>query len=151
MNRIRTRGQQTGVMLLEALIAILIFSVGILAIVGMQATAVQDQGEAKYRTEAAFLANRVVGQMWGAMGNVQGNVQANLAQFAYAGGGAVPPGIQPWVTTVQTMLPGATAFPPTIAVNADNSVVVTVRWQAPRDKANGAPPHNYQTIAYINL
>jgi type IV pilus assembly protein PilV len=151
MKQIRARNQQTGVMLLEALIAILIFSVGILAIVGMQATAIQDQGEAKYRTEAAFLANRVVGQMWGAVGKTQGAIQANLAPFTYAGGGAVPSGIQPWVTTVQTMLPGATAFPPTIQVNPDNSVVVTVRWQAARDKTNGAPPHRYQAIAYFNL
>jgi type IV pilus assembly protein PilV len=136
MKQIRARNQQTGVMLLEALIAILIFSVGILAIVGMQATAIQDQGEAKYRTEAAFLANRVVGQMWGAVGKTQGAIQANLAPFTYAGGGAVPSG---------------TAFPPTIQVNPDNSVVVTVRWQAARDKTNGAPPHRYQAIAYFNL
>jgi hypothetical protein len=48
-------------------------------------------------------------------------------------------------------LPGATSFPPIIQVNLDNSVVVTVRWQAARDKSNGAQPHSYRTIAYINL
>jgi type IV pilus assembly protein PilV len=151
MNRIRARGQQAGVMLLEALIAILIFSVGILAIVGMQATAVQDLGEAKYRTQAAFLANRVIAQMWGGIGNVAANVQTNLAPYTYGGSGAVPAVISDWVTTVNGSLPGASSFPPIIKVNADNSVVVTVRWQASRDKANGAQPHSYQTIAYINL
>ena len=44
-----SRGRQAGVMLLEAMIAILIFSVGILAIVGMQGTAIQNMSEAKYR------------------------------------------------------------------------------------------------------
>ena len=138
-------------MLLEALIAILIFSVGILAIVGMQATAFQDLGEAKYRTEAAFLANRVIAQMWGSAGNSAGTVQANLTPFAYGGSGAVPAVISAWVTTVNSSLPGATSYPPIIKVNADNSVQITVRWQAARDKGNGAQPHSYQAIAYINL
>jgi type IV pilus assembly protein PilV len=151
MNRIRARGQQAGVMLLEALIAILIFSVGILAIVGMQATAVQDLGEAKYRTQAAFLANRVIAQMWGSIGNNAATVQTNLGPYSYGGSGAVPAAISDWVTTVNGALPGASSYPPIIKVNLDNSVVVTVRWQAARDKANGAQPHSYQTIAYINL
>ena len=151
MYRISARGHQAGVMLLEALIAILIFSVGILAIVGMQATAVQDLGEAKYRTQAAFLANRVISQMWGGMGNAPAGVQANLTPYAYGGSGAVPPVLSDWVSTVNNSLPGATSFPPIIQVNLDNSVMVTVRWQAARDKANGAQPHSYRTIAYINL
>jgi hypothetical protein len=63
----------------------------------------------------------------------------------------VPAAISDWVTTVNGALPGASSYPPIIKVNLDNSVVVTVRWQAARDKANGAQPHSYQTIAYINL
>ena len=38
------RSRQSGVMLLEALIAILIFSLGILGLVGMQASAVRASG-----------------------------------------------------------------------------------------------------------
>ena len=151
MTQIRARRQQAGVMLLEALIAILIFSVGILAIVGMQATAIQDMSEAKYRTEAAFMANRVIAQMWGSIGTDPAQVQAKLAPLSYAGGGAVPAGISDWVSSVQNSLPGSTTYPPTITVNANSSVLVTVRWQAARDKSAGAQPHSYQTIAYINL
>jgi type IV pilus assembly protein PilV len=138
--RTARRSAQRGVMLLEALVAILIFSVGILAIVGMQATAVQDMGEAKYRTDAAFLANQVLAEMWGN--------SSNLASYAYAGG-AVPPALADWVSTVQDRLPGATAFPPTIAIGANNQVTVTVRWQAARDNATGAAPHRFQAVAYI--
>ena len=43
-------------MLLEALIAILIFSMGILALMGMQATAINTVSESKYRSNAGFLA-----------------------------------------------------------------------------------------------
>lgn len=52
--------QQSGVILLEALLAILIFSLGILALVGLQAAAVKQSADAKYRTEAALLANEVI-------------------------------------------------------------------------------------------
>ena len=142
MNPISQRSKQSGVMLLEALIAILIFSLGILAIVGMQATAVQDMGEAKYRSDAAFLGNQILAEMWGN--------SANLASYAYAGSGAAPPQISNWVTAVQARLPGATTFPPIIAVvAATNQVTVTVRWQASRDKSISAPPHQYRAVAYI--
>jgi type IV pilus assembly protein PilV len=55
---------QSGVMLLEALIAILIFSLGILTVVGIQATSVKMAGDAQLRTRAALLADRLVGEMW---------------------------------------------------------------------------------------
>jgi type IV pilus assembly protein PilV len=51
-------------MLLEALIGILIFSLGILSLVALQATSIQLTSDAKYRTDASLLANRLIGQMW---------------------------------------------------------------------------------------
>ena len=51
--------KQSGVMLLEALIAILIFSLGVLGIVGMQASAVKASRDAKYRADAGLLAARL--------------------------------------------------------------------------------------------
>ena len=53
------RHAQSGVMLLEALIAILIFSLGILALIGLQATAISQSTDARYRSEAALLANDI--------------------------------------------------------------------------------------------
>lgn len=137
--------RQAGVMLLEALVAILIFSVGVLAIVGMQATAIQDVGEAKYRSDAAFLANHIIADMWGNSGN--------LAGYAYAGSGSVPALLQNWVNTVQSRLPGVNVASgknlPIVALGANNTVTVTVRWQAARDVSQNAA-HSYQLVAYIN-
>jgi type IV pilus assembly protein PilV len=59
-----TARAQAGVMLLEALIGILIFSLGILSLVALQATSIQLTSDAKYRTDASLLANRLIGQMW---------------------------------------------------------------------------------------
>ena len=73
-----------GVMLIEALIAILIFSIGILAIVGMQGVAIKTVTQSKYRSEAAFLANEVLSQMWADTGN--------LASYDLPAGAPCPPG-----------------------------------------------------------
>jgi type IV pilus assembly protein PilV len=132
-------------MLLEALVAILIFSVGILAIVGMQATAVQDMGEAKYRSDAAFLANQIVADMWGN--------SSNLAAYAYSGSGSVPAQLQSWVNTVQSRLPGVNVAGgnnlPIVAVGANNVITITMRWQPARNAASNTG-HSYQLVAYIN-
>src|SRR5438132_12670673 len=55
--------REGGVMLLEALIAILIFSIGILAVVGLQAVSIKNVTDSKHRTEAAFLPNNLLAQM----------------------------------------------------------------------------------------
>jgi len=64
MNMKRTHTLQTGSVLLEALIAILIFSIGILALIGMQTTAINSVADSKYRSQAGFLANQIIGTMW---------------------------------------------------------------------------------------
>src|SRR2546428_12965622 len=74
--------RENGVMLLEALIAILIFSIGILAVVGLQAVSIRNVTDSKHRTEAAFLANNLLSQMWTDAGK--------FASYAYPGSGGVP-------------------------------------------------------------
>jgi type IV pilus assembly protein PilV len=63
-NDLKCAKKQSGVMLLEALIAILIFSLGIMTVVAMQATSVKLTGDAKYRSDATMVANQLIGQMW---------------------------------------------------------------------------------------
>jgi type IV pilus assembly protein PilV len=58
------RARQSGVALLEALIAILVFSLGILTVIGIQATSIKMASDAQLRTRAALLADRLIGQMW---------------------------------------------------------------------------------------
>jgi type IV pilus assembly protein PilV len=56
--------KQQGVALLEALVAILIFSVGILSLVGMQATARRYATDAEFRSTASYLANQRIADAW---------------------------------------------------------------------------------------
>ena len=55
---------QRGIALVEVLIAILMFSLGILALVGMQSAMAKNVTLSKLRGEASFLANQLIGQMW---------------------------------------------------------------------------------------
>jgi type IV pilus assembly protein PilV len=131
--------RQRGATLLEALIGILIFSIGILALVGMQALAIKHMSDAKYRSDASFFANEIIGQMW--------VNRASLGSYDFPGAGAPPAAISSWVTSIQNALPGVTAAAnlPIITV-AGTTVTVTVRWQLP----GGADVHRHITMAYIN-
>jgi type IV pilus assembly protein PilV len=132
--------KQAGIMLLEALIALLIFSVGILAIVGMQATAFQDMGESKYRTDASFLANQVIADMWST--STTSTITSTTA--------GAPPSPSNWVATVKR-LPGVGLTPHIERDPATNAMTVTVSWQQARDKSVSAPAHSYRAVAYINV
>jgi type IV pilus assembly protein PilV len=69
-----TKRSQTGAILLEALIAIVIFSMGILAVAGLQATMIRNTTDANFRAEAAFIAQQVIGQMWADPKNIDNSV-----------------------------------------------------------------------------
>jgi type IV pilus assembly protein PilV len=64
MNRVNCKQTQSGGFLLEALIGVLIFSFGILGIVGLQAQSLRHTGDAEYRAEATYLANSLISKMW---------------------------------------------------------------------------------------
>jgi len=134
---------QSGMILIEALLAILIFSLGILALVGLQATAIKQSADAKYRTEAALLTNEIIGQMW-----VSDRTTAVLqGNFNSPGGG----NYNNWLARVSGILPGVAAnspTAPTIAIDANGIATVTVFWNAPNEPA-GAPIHSYVAIAQI--
>jgi type IV pilus assembly protein PilV len=136
---------QRGSMLLEGLLSVLIFSVGILSFVGMQAAAVRDTDEAKYRADASFLANQIIGRMW--------TDRANLASYAHRPGGQVctPSGsvsananVSSWLASVVSALPGAIATSQQIVIGPSNLVSVGVCW-----RRGTAAPHNLVVTAQI--
>jgi len=141
---------QRGATLLEAMVGILIFSLGILALVGMQALAIKQVNDAKYRADASFLADQLIGEMW--------VNRTNVASYDYAGTGTPPTALANWVTSIESGLPGVTASAnrPTVTVVATPdpvvagkfsfAVTVTVSWQPPA----ATTPHNHITVAYIN-
>lgn len=73
--------------MLEALIAILIFSLGILAIVALQAISMKLAGDAKYRSDASLLAEELLAKMW-VSDRVPANMMATFGTAADGTGGA---------------------------------------------------------------
>lgn len=122
---------QQGVMLIEALVAILLFTLGIIAVMGLQANSIVQVSQAKYRTDASYLANQIIGQMW--------VDQANIATYLSTGGNSQR---TRWDTVVADTLPTGSG---TIA-RAGSLVTVTVRWKAPDDIVT----HSYVAVANIN-
>ena len=142
---------ERGVMLIEALVAILIFSIGILAVVGMQAVAIKDVTSAKYRSEAAFLVQELLSQMWTDNGNI--------GSYAYTGAGMPPLKIRAWVNKVQSQLPDGpnqlpvvtltNPIPAAPAAPTGATVLITVKWRLPEEATQGLPAHNHTVIAYV--
>lgn len=156
-------------MLLEALIGILIFSIGVLAMVGMQATAFSASADAKNRAEAAAHANRIISDIWmSADRSSTANLRTSLESFRlnttgapstcnFTGGptDATNARLTAWVSAVTdtaTGLLGATANRQQITFepeggspNAFNRVTVTVCWQTPQD----VQPRRHQVITNV--
>jgi type IV pilus assembly protein PilV len=125
---------QRGILLLESLIAILLISFGILGLVALWANSVKNTSEAKYRSDASFLANELIAQMW---------LSRPIAV------GYTPPAT--WTARVAATLPGGIA--PEVDVIDDPDVpgagqvqaTVKVNWQLP-----GHDSHSFVSIARIN-
>lgn len=130
-------------MLFEVLVSILIFSFGILAIVGLMSTAVKQSSGAKYRADASLLANDLIGRMW-----VGDRGFANLqAQFVTGA-----PGFNAWLGNVVGLLPGGGANVAVVQTAggspgsvASTQVTVTVFWQVP-----GENPNQLQVVSQIS-
>jgi type IV pilus assembly protein PilV len=118
-------GRQTGSYLLEALIAILIFAFGVLGLIGLLGSSIRVTNDARYRAEAANLANGMIADMWT-------TTTANIPTDFGSGGAK----LTSWKAKVASLLPGGIA--PDVAVtdgfsSESKTVVVTVYWQMPGD------------------
>lgn len=134
--------RQRGSFLMEALIAILIVALGVLGSVGLLARSMQDIDDAKFRGEAAYLANAYLGQMW-----VSDRLTTSLdANFGSTAAGA---NYTEFAAVVAQRLPGAGTCPPDVTIGAGpigapspltNSVVtITIRWFKPNEVTPTAP------------
>ncbi len=142
---VRTGRSDRGFMLIEALVALLIFAFGVLGIVGLQASMTKAQTQSRFRADAALLAQRLIGTMW--------SDQDTLVNYASAGC-AAHPRCNEWATQVGAALPGgatniAVAALPGGIVAATGKVVaadvtITITWTPPNEQQ-----HNYTTTAAV--
>lgn len=148
--------RQGGSVLLEAMVAVVIFSFGILAMISMQTAAVRSTSDAKYRADASFLAAQIVGQMWAASGatlddfsNGVAVTAANASSCPTGGATATAAVATAWLGAVAEALPGADANRQQISVDpATGLLSVRVCW-LDRSATDGTY-HNHFVTAQIN-
>ena len=116
----RSSSAQQGIALVEALIAILIFSIGVLGIVGMQANMIKNTTESQHRANAGYFAQQEIGRLW-------------------ADSETLPPDNYDFTRTEPSLPNGS------IQVQRSGKVfTITVRWEQPGEK-----PHVFTTNASI--
>jgi type IV pilus assembly protein PilV len=133
-NRLDVR--QKGSYLLEALIAMLLFAFGILGLIGLLATSVRASNDARYRSEAANLANGMIADMW--------TMDAPTMGTQFGGGGAK---LVAWTDKASSLLPSSgvtVVLTPGLSSQSD-TVDVTITWQLP----GSTEQHNYIMTAQI--
>lgn len=76
---LRRKHSEQGSILLEGLIAILIFSFGILGLIGLQATSMKTTTQAKERIDASLVANQRLANIWLDRTNLSTYAESNVA------------------------------------------------------------------------
>ncbi|MDA8093814.1 MAG: type IV pilus modification protein PilV [Betaproteobacteria bacterium] len=135
--------RHSGFTLVEVMVALVIFSFGLLGLVGLQGTMIKNATDAKYRSDAADLADQIIGTMWAD--------QSNVSQYAYNSSSPAPTcstttpsyatscsGLSPacnvanWICEVNSSLHGSLAGQTIQIANGPNAnsqqVTVTVQW-----------------------
>ncbi|MEB0139489.1 MULTISPECIES: type IV pilus modification PilV family protein [unclassified Undibacterium] len=128
MLKIASKKQQ-GMLLIEVLVSLVIFSVAVLGLIGLQAVATKTSYDAEDRNRASVLANEIITAMW----------TQNTSSLPTAI-------VTAWQTQVAnnaaTGLPSGTGA--ISAPDANNVVTVTITWSSPNRKP-GDPASQYIT------
>jgi type IV pilus assembly protein PilV len=168
---------QTGGFIIEVLVAMVIFSIGIVGLLNMQSFANKAAAEATYRSEAAMLVNDYINRMWvadrrDATAFIGNHTPGGAAYQDWTWRGSDPTAAYSYTNpapgSVFYLLPNSTDYPPEINVTGHGSqggictsdcsflISVQVYWLAPSDKKpiNGNNPNKeayntFQTTAHI--
>ncbi|MCR8957670.1 pilus assembly protein PilV [Variovorax sp. S2] len=123
-----------GIALIEVLVALLIFMLGVLGLVGLQASMTRAQTDSKVRADAAYLASELNGRMWSDLTNLAGYNGAGCAAQARC---------SEWQSKVRSSLPSGSGA---VTVNASSGdVAVTISWTMPNGET-----HQYVTHTTVS-
>lgn len=120
--------RQRGLSLVEVLVAIVILSVGLLGLAGLQATSLRASQASLYRSQAATLATDLAERMRTNLGDAR-NYEHALDEPASGGAGVRNADLADWLARVAA-LPGGRG-----AVHVDRNrelVTITVQWDDTR-------------------
>lgn len=123
LRALRIKSIQQGSVLIESLVAVVIFSMGVLALVGLQSAMLKNSSDNRFRAEALLIA------------------QTQLSNMMAFGGNAANYIAQVDRTKIGAQLPNGTiAFSPI----TNSMVTVSVSWQVP-----GGSVHQVNASSYL--
>jgi type IV pilus assembly protein PilV len=116
-----SRREERGMAMIEVLVSILIFSFGVLGLIGLEASAINFSVDAEDRNRAALFASDIASTMW-----LNGTVSVTSAQLAT------------WQTNIAnpalpTGLPSGTVAI-TATAGTTNSADISIQWTPQTDK-----------------
>jgi len=129
------RNSQAGMTLIEVLVAILIFSFGLIGLIGLQARAVQFSTSAEDTSRAALLANEIATSI--ATSTVSG---AAVSVSASA--------VEAWQVRAADMRNGGLPNGAAAIAASGNSASITITWTPP-SAASGAPNASNQYVTQV--
>jgi type IV pilus assembly protein PilV len=115
-----------GSALIESLLAVLVFSVGLLSLLALLTATLKESNNARYRSEASLLATDLVSRMWSG----ERSLQSLRQRFTPAADE-----YQRWLERVRSTLPGITDNQnlPELLIDDERTISLTLRWQIPSD------------------
>lgn len=145
------RSTEGGIVIIEVLLAVLIFSVGILGMISLQANAIKLSADAKLRSDASYLVGQIISEMWVDRSNLANYVHmASGERCAFTGSAGTSSRVTNWVGSeskagsVLGSLPNATSQ---ITVETGTGLVTaTVCWRMPQEDEM----HNFTSTALIS-
>ncbi len=148
LNNGRTLDSQQGVSLIEVLVAVVILSIGLLGLAGLQAGGMRVGQGAMYRGLAAQYAYDMADRMRANMAAAKAGSYSLSLGATYPvtlSGTAVTNDVNDWMTRMRTVLPAADG---SIAVSG-NTATITVQWDDRRASVRDANPSAAQTAQFV--
>jgi len=142
------RAAQRGVSLIEVLVAVVILTIGLLGLAGLQAGGMRVSQGATFRGLASQYAYDMADRMRANLASARaGNYSLSLgATYPVSlSSTAVTNDLNDWMTRMRAVLPAADG---SIAVNG-NAATITIQWDDRRAAARDANPGAAQTAQFI--
>lgn len=118
-----------GIVLIEVLIALLIFMFGVLGMVGLQASVTRAQTDSKFRADASYLAGEMMGRLWSDAGNVANYDSSKCASTDQC---------TAWQSKVTASLPNGSG---SVTVDSSSNATITVTWTGPDNLTRSYTSH----------
>lgn len=119
-----------GFTMIEVLVTVLVLSIGLLGLAGLQATSLRNNHSAYLRSQATVLAYDIADRMRANRSSAgAGNYVIGLGDDAPSGTAIAATDLSDWKAALAQLLPAGDGA---IAIAADDTVTITVQWDDSR-------------------